>query len=150
MKLIKCKLLSFNEHSNNSQNPWSIVNTAKREFHADGRYGENTNLGNHFMLYCSRLIKMDVISEHWFSPLFSLGGKKMHYNVPNVYFYSLPNSLYQRINHLPYLSLAHQLYSITSNCENKHGFRIKSYTQRYILNYIFIKKKKLNLHEKES
>lgn len=40
------------------------------------------------------IIKLDVISEDWYFPLFILGRKKIHYSVPDVYFYSLPNTLY--------------------------------------------------------
>lgn len=83
-------------------------------------------------IQCCRTIKLDVVSNTDV-PYFSVWGRKnMHYNVCEGYFYSLPNTLYQRINHLPYLSLAHQLYSITSNCENKHQFRNKLYIQRNI------------------
>lgn len=40
------------------------------------------------------IIKLDVISEDWYFSLFILGRKKIHYSVPDVYFYSLPNTLY--------------------------------------------------------
>lgn len=55
---------------------WSIVKIAKWVRHIDGRYGKNTNSESSLYLHGSIIIKLDVIPEHWYSPLSVWGERR--------------------------------------------------------------------------
>lgn len=149
MKLKRCKY--FNEHYNNPQSPQSIVKIAKWVWHTDGRYGKNPNSESSLYLHGSIIIKLDVISEHWYSPL-SVWGEGRFTIMYLMYISTVYQILFTRestICHIWALLTScialHQTVkiniSLESNYIHKGTFPITCFFKNFKLTKKFVRKK---------